>query len=145
VSGLRRWMLIVGGVNLLLGLGFIPFVNERRLGIMLPALEAGPDTVVNRALIDWMFLFGLDIAVVGAALLYWSRDPEHARPLVWLAIALELVHGTGFDLYYATRGYVNVPFYVGFAAVHLMAVATGVALLRRGREASVPRATAEAG
>ncbi len=51
-----------------------------------------------------MLLFGLDIAVVGGALLYWSREPEHARPLVWLAIALELVRGTGFDLYYATRG-----------------------------------------
>jgi hypothetical protein len=62
-------MRIVGGLNLLLGLGFIPFVNERRLGIILPALEAGPDTIVYRALIDWMFLFGLDIVVVGAALL----------------------------------------------------------------------------
>ena len=50
-------------------------------------VEASPDTLVYPGLIDWMFLFGLDIAVVG-----------------WLAIALELVHGTGFDLYYATRG-----------------------------------------
>ena len=142
MSGMRWWMWIVGGVNLLLGLGFIPFVNERRLGITLPALEAGPDTVVYRALIDWMFLFGLDLAVVGAALLYWSRDPERARPLVWVAIALELVHGTGFDLYYTTRGYVSVPFYLAFAAVHLTAVVVGVALLRRGREASVARAAA---
>jgi hypothetical protein len=130
-------MRIVGGLNLLLGLGFIPFVNERRLGIILPALEAGPDTIVYRALIDWMFLFGLDIVVVAAALLYWSRDPEHARPLVWLAIALELVHGSGFDLYYTTRGYVSVPFYIGFAAMHFIAVVTGVALLRRGREAGL--------
>ena len=144
MSGMRWWMRIVGGVNLLLGLGFIPFVNEQRLGLIFPVLEAGPDTVVYRALIDWMFLFGLDLAVVGAALLYWSRDPKRARPLVWLAIALELVHGTGFDLYYATRGYVSVPFYMGFAAVHLTAVATGVALVRRGRKASVPRAAVHA-
>ncbi len=142
MSALRRWMWIVGGVNLLLGLGFIPFVNQARLGIMFPALEAGPDTIVYRALIDSMFLFGLDLAVVGAALLYWSRDPERARPLVWVAIALELVHGTGFDLYYTTRGYVSVPFYIAFAAVHLTAVVVGVALLRRGREASVVRAAA---
>ncbi len=46
MSGLRRWMRIVGGVNLLLGLGFIPFVNERRLGLIFPPLEAGPDTIV---------------------------------------------------------------------------------------------------
>ena len=97
-----------------------------------------------RALIDGMFLFGLDIAVVGAALLYWSRDPERARQLVWLAIALELVHGTGFDLYYATRGYVSVPFYIGFAAVHLIAVVIGVALLRQGREARVAPAAMHA-
>jgi hypothetical protein len=56
---------------------------------------------------------------------------------VWLAIALELVHGSGFDLYYTTRGYVSVPFYIGFAAMHFIAVVTGVALLRRGREAGL--------
>ena len=97
-----------------------------------------------RVLIDGMFLFGLDIAVVGAALLYWSRDPERARQLVWLAIALELLHRTGFDLYYATRGHVSVPFYIGFATVHLIAVVTRVALLRRAREASVARAAVHA-
>ena len=144
MNGLRWWMRIVGGVNLLLGLGFIPFVNAQRLGLIFPPLEAGPDTIVYRALIDWMFLFGLDLTVVGAALLYWSRDPARARPLVGLAIALELVHGTGFDLYYATRGYVSVPFYLGFAAVHLIAVVSGVVLLRRGREASVTRAAVHA-
>jgi hypothetical protein len=137
-------MRIVGGANLLLGLGFIPFVNTQRLGLIFPPLEAGPDTIVYRALIDWMFLFGLDLTVVGAALLYWSRDPARAQPLVGLAIALELVHGTGFDLYYATRGYVSVPFYLGFAAVHLIAVMSGVVLLRRGREASVTRAAVHA-
>ncbi len=144
MSGLRRWMRIVGAANLLLGLGFAPFINEQRLGLIFPDLGVGPDAIVYRALIDWMFLFGLDIAVVGAALLYWSRDPERARPLVWLAIALELVHGTGFDLYYATRGYVSVPFYIGFAAVHLIAVVTGIALLRRGRDARVAPAAMHA-
>jgi hypothetical protein len=42
------------------------------------------------------------------------------------------VGGTGFDLDCATRGYVSVPFDSGFAAVHLIAVASGVALLRQG-------------
>ncbi len=37
-----------------------------------------------------------------------------------------------------------MPFYIGFAAVHLIAVVTGVALLRRGREARVARAAVHA-
>jgi len=128
---LQWWMRIVGGFYVLLGLGFVPFINEARLPFMIPAFAATPDTVEFKALIDWMFTFGLDLLVTGGVLVYAARDPLRHSILVQLLIALEVVRGVLDDIYYVSRGYAPAGFYVGFVAVHLIIIVTGVVLLRQ--------------
>jgi len=130
MNKLKWWFRIVGAFYLLLGIGFFPPINEARLPFMLP-MDAGPDTIAYKALIDWMLTFGLDLLVTGAFLLYASRNPLKHLNLVWLLIWLEAIRGIVDDIYYISRGYASVPFYIGFIVVHLIIIATGIAVVRQ--------------
>lgn len=130
--GLGRWMRIVGGFYVLLGVGFVPAVNEARFEAFLPSFDAPRDSVAFAALIDWTFVFGIDTAVIGVVLLWASREAHRHLILVWLVVALELTRGVAWDVYYLTRDYVEaVGLYVGFIVVHLLIVGSGVVLARR--------------
>ncbi len=136
MNGLTWWMRFVGAFYLLLGIGFIPFINEARLPLMLPTFTASPNTVEYKALIDWTFVFGLDLLVIGAVLIYGARNPLKNVILVWLVIWLEAIRGILDDIYYISRGYVSVPFYVGFIVVHAIIIVTGIIFLRQARTTS---------
>jgi hypothetical protein len=92
---------------------------------------AGADPVA-RLLVDTWILFGLEIAVVGGALLIASRAPERAIPLVWLVLALELFRGIVHDLHMIGRGYDPAPFVI-WVVIHLVIIGTGYWSLRRVR------------
>lgn len=127
-------MRVVGGFYVVLGLGFLPPVNEARFEVFLPAFDAPQDSVAFRALIDWTFVFGLDTAVLGGMLLWASRRPVRHLVLVWTVVALELTRGAGWDFYYLLRGYTpSVGFYTVFIVVHLVIAASGVLLARRAQ------------
>ena len=129
---LAWWFRFVGGLYVLLGVGFIPALNAQRLSMMLPNFDAPVGSVAYRAILDFSFMFGLDLLVTGGFLFYASRQPYKHIPLVWLIVALELVRGILDDLYMIWRGY-NVAFMLGFIVLHLVVIGTGVAFVRQAQ------------
>lgn len=127
---LKWWMRIVGVFYIILGIGFIPPLNELRIRSLVP-ITAGPETIEYKALIDWTFVFGLDLLVIGAMLVYGSRHPLRNIILAQTVVLLELIRGVLDDIYYISRGYVFVPFYIGFIVVHLIIIVTGVLFWRQ--------------
>lgn len=129
--GLSRWMRAVGLFYVVLGLGFVPPLNEARFEAFLPAFDAPRDSVAFRALIDWTFVFGLETAVIGVVLVVAARAPARHVVIVWTVVLLELTRGAGWDLYYLSRGYTSVGFYVAFVVLHLVIAGSGAWLARR--------------
>jgi hypothetical protein len=131
MGGLRWWMRIVGVFYLVQAT--IAAIVRLPIRVLAPAgtLEAAGGTdPVARLLVDTWILFGLEIAVVGGALLFASRSPERARPLAWLVLALELFRGIAHDLHMIGRGYDPPPFII-WVVIHLVIIATGYVALRR--------------
>ena len=85
-------------------------------------------------------LFGIEIGVIGVALLLASRNPLRYLFLVWIVLALELLRGIAHDMYIVARGYAPVGFYVGFAIVHIVIIATGFAFARQAAHGGGHRA-----
>lgn len=137
MNRLKWWFRVVGVIYVLLGIGFVPFINATRLELMLPGFDAPVGGVAYRGLLDFTFMFGLDLLVIGAFLLFASRNPLHHVSVVWLVVALEIVRGIFDDVYIIARGY-TAPFYIGFIVVHLLIIVTGYLFLRQAeREAAV--------
>jgi hypothetical protein len=136
------WMRIVGAFYVAIGVRAIPLINEQQVALVIPGLEVGPQTVAFKALIDWIFLFGVDTLVIGVMLLVGSRRPGRATLLVHTVLVLEAVRGVAFDVYLILRGYAPAPFYVGFIVVHLAIIATGLVALRRAETRATDRGTA---
>lgn len=132
MTALRRWMAITGGFYVLVGLFNTPPVIEARLPFQFPDLGVEADSVAARVLIDTWFMFGLEMLVVGAALIRFSRTPSQHLGLAWTVIALELVRGVADDVYWIARGHDPIA-YLGWIAIHLVIIATGVHALGRAR------------
>ena len=130
MNGLKWWFRAVGAFYVLLGIGFIPVVNATRIPLMLPSFDAPAGGTAYRGLLDFSFMFGLDLLVIGLYLLHASRDPLKHVSIVWLVVALEAVRGILDDIYMIARGYA-APVYVGFIILHLIIIATGIACVRR--------------
>lgn len=129
MNKLKWWFRLVGAFYVLLGIGFIPALNAARLPFMLPNFDAPLGGVAYRALLDFSFMFGLDLLVIGLFLIYAASRPLQHKSLVWLIIALESVRGILDDIYMIVSGYA-APFHVGFIVVHLIIITTGVAFVR---------------
>ena len=130
MNRLRWWFRVVGAVYVLLGVGFVPALNALRLPAMLPGLDGPAGGVTYHALLDFSFMFGLDLLVTGVYLLYASASPERHLSLVGLVVALEVVRGILDDLYMIARGY-GAPFYLGFIVLHIAIIGTGLLFARR--------------
>ena len=138
-NGLSRWMRLVGVFYVFLGILNSP-IGQVRTFI---ASYAEPGTRATEALVDWHFVWAVDIGLVGAFLLFASRDPWRYRILAWLVIAQELLRGIGTDLYFVARGFYEEPVYIGFMVLHAVIIITGVLFLRReGRAAGAPASEA---
>ncbi len=110
--------------------GFVPALNASRVPMMLPGVETSG--VTYHGLLDFSFMFGLDLIVTGAFMLWASRDPLKNLSIVWLVVALEIVRGILDDLYMISKGYA-APFYIGFIVLHLTVIATGILSLRQAQ------------
>jgi hypothetical protein len=127
MNKLKWWFRIVGAIYLLLGIGFVPALNAARLPMMLLGVETSG--VTYHGLLDFSFMFGLDLIVTGVFMLWASRDPLNNLSIVWLVVALEIVRGILDDLYMISQGYA-APFYIGFIVLHLTIIITGVRFAR---------------
>ena len=127
---LTWWFRIVGVIYALLGIGFVPALNAQRLLMMVPDFDAPLGGVAYHALLDYSFMFGLDMLVIGVYLLYASRRPRQHLTLVGLLVALEVVRGILDDLYMIARGY-NPAFMAGFIVLHLLIIVPGIAFARQ--------------
>ncbi|HEV2126221.1 MAG TPA: BphX family protein [Chloroflexota bacterium] len=130
MARLKWWMRTVGAFYLFLGIFNLPFVVQARLLGQYPNLGVPVDSAAARALVDTWFMFGLEMGVVGAALVFFSRNPVRHLALVWTVIALEVVRGVADDLYLIARGQ-DAVFYGSFALVHLAIIITGIVFARR--------------
>ncbi len=127
--GLQRWMRIVGGFYVLLALFNTPPVISARFAAQYPDLGLAVDAAAAQALVDVWFMFGLEVAVIGIALVWLSRDPLRALPFVRVVLALELVRGVADDLYLLARGQ-DPAVYLGWIVIHLVIVVTGLLAIR---------------
>ncbi len=73
---LTWWFRIVGVIYILLGIGFIPALNAARLPLMIPGFDAPIGGAAYRGILDFTFMFGLEMMVIGGFLLYASRAPN---------------------------------------------------------------------
>lgn len=121
---LKIWFIIVGITYMLLGIGFIPPLNELRLDSVIPGFDAPPGGPAYQGFLDFTFMFGLDLIVIGGFLLYCSRQPHKHLNIVWLIICLEFVRGILDDIYLIIMGY-DLAFYIGFIIVHTIIILTG--------------------
>ncbi|GMV33686.1 hypothetical protein FBQ83_11365 [Chloroflexi bacterium CFX5] len=131
MNKLKWWFRIVGALYILLGVGFAPALNAARLPMILPGVETSG--VTYHGLLDFSFMFGLDLLVTGAFMLWASRDPLKNVSIVWLVVALEIVRGILDDLYMILQGYA-APFYIGFIVLHLVIIVTGIQYARQAKE-----------
>lgn len=130
MNKLKWWFRVVGILYFLLGVGFVPALNAARLQMMLPGVETSG--VTYHGLLDFSFMFGLDLIVTGAFMLWASRDPLKNLSIVWLVVALEIVRGILDDFYMISQGYA-APFYIGFIVLHLTIIVTGIVFLRQAQ------------
>ena len=124
------WFRIVGAVNIVLGLLWLPFLNAPRLELSVPGWDAPIGGTAHQGFLDYTMLFGLDLLVLGAFLIGASFRPAQGRILAWLAITLSIVRGILDDVYMIAVGY-PVPMFLGFIALHAVVILTGVIALRR--------------
>lgn len=139
--GIRLWMRVVGTISFLLGVGFIPPINEARVPFVFPFAEGAEGTLLFEAFIDYSFAFGIDLLVLGGFLWWAARRPADHIWLVWLVVWIEAFRVVG-DAWALTSGYPESMNWVfgGFIAFHIAVVVTGVLAVRRERTSPEPLA-----
>ncbi|QJU53367.1 BphX family protein [Herbiconiux sp. KACC 21604] len=126
---LTWWFRVVGLINIVLGLLWMPFLNAARLELTVPGWDAPIGGTAYRGFLDFTMLFGLDLLILGAFLIAASFRPRRSTILAWLAITLSVVRGILDDIYMMAAGYPVVGMLV-FIALHLAIVTTGLLALR---------------
>ena len=131
------WLRIVGGFYLL---QFVMMAFVRA-----PIRTFGPEGALARAdagdptasfLVDTWFIFGLEVAAVGVALLLASRRSELALGVTWTVLAIELFRGILADITMIARG-IEVPGYLVWIVIHSVVIVTGLRALQ-GRDEPMP-------
>lgn len=126
---LQWWFRIVGIFYLLLTAVnlYAIFINTQflKLDIPFPVDDTG-----FRITLDFWLTFVLDLLVIGAFLLWASRNPLKYLNLAWLVLWLEVIRGVADDFYLVARGY-SASFYTGFTVIHIIVIVTGFIFIRQ--------------
>lgn len=127
----KWWLRIVGAFYLLLtGLNLYGiFINPQFFRDILP-FAANDLNVAIKAYVDAWFAFILELGVLGAMMLYASRDPVSSRILVLTVIWAEVFRGIVDDAFLISRGY-SAAEYIPFIVLHLIIIVTGLVILRQ--------------
>jgi hypothetical protein len=130
VTKLAWWMRIVGAFYVLQAVVIIV--------ARAPIRTFGPEGTLEQAdagdpiagfVVDTWTTFGVEVGVIGVALLIAARSPERARILAWTVIAIEAVRGIGTDVVQIARG-IEVAGYLAWIPIHTVVIVTGVLVLR---------------
>lgn len=132
---LTWWFRIVGLVNIVLGVMWLPFLNAARLELSVPGWDAPIGGAAYRGFLDYMLLFGLDLIILGVFLVIASFRPQQSRILAWLAIGLSAVRGVLDDVYMIAAGY-PVGAMLAFIAMHTAIIVTGILALRSASQST---------
>jgi hypothetical protein len=136
---------VVGVIYVLMGVRLLPWINGPMIEAGLndtaaPGLDLTADPHFFDFALDWMATLGLDLLVLGGALLFAAANPFTHRIVAHVVIWQEALRGVAADLWMTTRPYANAAFYFAFAAFHVVVIVTGIRALR---QASVPDRTPE--
>ena len=129
---MREWMWVVGAVYVLMGIRFLPWINQNQFTRVLSGWNSSAGTTEFKALVDWQATFGLDLVALGAVAIATASigSPATWPAIVWVIVARELIGGVAPDAWLIRRGYANRMVYTGFIAFHLVVIVSGVRLLR---------------
>lgn len=132
MSGLERWMRVVGVLYLLNAAALVmsyvvPSIGEASVAQRVPGATSS-DRLYGFAMDTWL-MFALEVAVIGAVLLYASRRAWSNRILAVAVIALELVRGIFDDVLWIANGY-PAAIYFGWIVFHAVVIGTGVMALK---------------
>lgn len=132
MSGLTRWMRVVGVLYILIAVALVisylvPSIGEASVAQRVPGASSG-DRLYGFAMDTWL-MFALEVAVIGAVLLYASRRAWANRILAVAVIALELVRGIFDDVLWIANGY-PAAIYLGWIVFHAVVIATGIVSLK---------------
>lgn len=132
MRNLKRWMRLVGGFYLFLGVLNTPPVVAARMSMQYPFLELGSDHMAVKAINDLWFVFGAETAVIGLMLLLGSASPLPNKILVQTVVLLEVVR-TLLDAYWISRGYYDTAPYIIWIVIHLAIILSGWRLLQQAK------------
>lgn len=125
---LQFWMRAVGVWYLVIAGASLPFGTGPGAAVAgLPFDQQYPQRME-----DYQFLGGLMFGVLGAALLYGSRDVRQNLIIVYTVIVLEIVRGLLGHAYLLGRGAPTWSFGI-LLLLHLVIMGTGIDFARRSR------------
>lgn len=125
---LQVWMRVVGTIYLFVAGVSLPFGTGP--GGTLPGIPFEQQYAQRTE--DYLFLGGLSFGVIGAALLFGSKDPRQNVIVVWMVIFYEVTRGLLGDAYLLGRGG-PVYTYGTLLLTHLAILVTGIIAARRAR------------
>ena len=128
MTKLKWWFRIVGAFYLLLTLVNLYgiFINPQ---FYRDGFGIANDLALKTFIDAWM-AFVMDMLVIGAFLLWASRNPLKHLSVVWFVVWMEVFHGIVDDMFLIARGY-DATFYTVFSVIHLIIIVTGVMFARQ--------------
>ena len=131
MNKLKWWLIVVGVFYLLLTLMnfYFLFANAQYFSEFLPPPLTG-NALAWRAFADAWLVFVFELGVLGAEMLYASRDVKNSKYLVWAVIGAEIFRGVVADAVWIMRGY-SAAEYIPFIVIHIIIVVTGVMFVRQ--------------
>ena len=133
MSKLKLWMQTVGVFYLVQVVAMIVIKGPIRMLAPENTLDlAATGDRMAMFLVDTWVAFGIEVGVIGVALLLASRVPERGRVLAWTVIGIEFLKGPPYDMYMIARGYDPVPFVI-WIVIHSVIMLTGYFAIRASR------------
>ncbi|MBI5654021.1 MAG: BphX family protein [Chloroflexi bacterium] len=131
---LQWWFRIVGGFYFLLGLVWSPLMGVNALARqMFPGYDAPVGGVADKFLFNVGAMLGFEWIVMGAYMIYASREPAKHYSIVWLIVGYEILRGIVDDLFLIAQGY-PVTSYVAWIVIHLIIITTAVMFTRQASQ-----------
>ena len=130
---LQWWFRIFGGFYFLLGIVWSPLIGVNALARqMYPNYDAPAGGVADKFLFNVGAMLGFEWIVMGAFMIYASREPAKHYSIVWLVVGYEILRGIIDDLFLIAQGY-PIASYAAWIVIHLIIIATGVMFARQAQ------------
>lgn len=135
MKSIRIWFWCVGVFYLLLTFMnlWILLLNPEYMSSHLPPqYNLIPEAV--KSFSDAWLVFIFELGVLGIFCIVAAKNPIQHYIVAWLVIFAEVFRGVIADLVWISRGY-EASRYIGFIAIHLVIIITGIIFLRRVKRA----------